>query len=129
MCIRDSGLTNALDSIERGGRRQGRIDVIGRHLATGGASSLVQIEVHDDGQGPPPVGDRVFEHGFTTREGGSGIGLAVARSIVARAGGRISLEPRVGPPCASGAPTLAPGAVLRVVWPVRDPGAPIGRGG
>ncbi len=121
-----NAITNALDSIEqraqRTGLRQGRIDILGQRLATGGASSLVQIDITDDGIGPPPVGDRVFEHGFTLRPGGSGIGLAVAHSIVSRAGGRISLEPRLGPPCGNGMPTIVPGAVLRIVWPARDPG-------
>lgn len=124
-----NGITNALDSIEQRirqmGVKEGRIDIVGQRLATGGAASLVQIEIRDDGLGPPAVGERVFEHGFSARPGGSGIGLAVARSIVNKAGGRISLEARTGMPCASGRPTPAGGAVLRVVWPARDAGAEV----
>ena len=124
-----NGITNAMDSIEQrirqGGEKHGRIDIVGQRLATGGAASLVQIDILDDGIGPPAVGERVFEHGFTGRPGGSGIGLAVAKSIVTKAGGRITLEARHGTPCGSGAPNLTGGAVLRVVWASRDPGTQV----
>lgn len=121
-----NGITNGLDSIEerarRTGTRHGRVDIVGQRLATGGAASLVQIEITDDGIGPPGVGDQVFEHGYTNRPGGSGIGLSVARSIVQRAGGRIGLEARHGTPCGNGAAIEVAGAILRIVWPSRDPG-------
>jgi PAS domain S-box-containing protein len=39
--------------------------------------------VEDDGPGiPPDRRERVFEHGFTTREDGSGYGLSIVRTIV-----------------------------------------------
>lgn len=113
-----NAITNALDSIEQrtaaGGPPGGLVEISGHRLATGGAASLVQIDIIDDGAGPPKDTHRAFEHGFTTRPNGSGIGLSIARSIVDRAGGRIALDPRKD----------APGARLRIVWPARQPASP-----
>jgi PAS domain S-box-containing protein len=41
------------------------------------------LYVEDDGPGVPESDrDRVFDHGYTTREGGSGYGLSIVRTIV-----------------------------------------------
>jgi len=76
-------------------------------LATGGSAgrtievrawaeeSCVVLEVLDDGPGPVPGTEaRAFEHGFTTRAGSSGIGLAFVRSLVNEAGGGAELRAR-----------------------------------
>lgn len=51
------------------------------------------IRVRDSGRGVKPSdADRIFEPFFTTRHGGTGLGLALVKSIVQRHGGRVSLR-------------------------------------
>jgi len=60
-------------------------------------SEDVEIVVRDTGPGIVP-GDlpRIFEAGFSTRPGSSGLGLAVCRRILEQHGGSISVESRHG---------------------------------
>lgn len=51
------------------------------------------IEVEDDGPGPPPS-DNLFVPFFTTKPGGSGIGLALARQIAEAHEGGVTLAAR-----------------------------------
>lgn len=81
-------LVNALDAVDRGGRIS-----IG---AAPGPDGGVDFAVADDGPGVPPgLAERIFEPFFTTKEvgRGTGLGLAVARRIVAAHGGDLFLEP------------------------------------
>ena len=57
----------------------------------------VVIEVEDTGPGIPPEHlDRIFEPYFTTKEGGTGLGLALAHKIIQDHHGRIRVESGVG---------------------------------
>ncbi|HVY62071.1 MAG TPA: ATP-binding protein, partial [Planctomycetota bacterium] len=103
-------LLNAAQAIEGGG---GRIEV-----ATRAAGSAVELVVADSGGGIAPADvERVFEPFFTTRPGGTGLGLYVCWGIVERHGGRIEVasEPGRGArftvrlPAASGAFARAAG--------------------
>jgi signal transduction histidine kinase len=56
------------------------------------------LRVRDDGPGvPPEVGERLFEPFFSTKPGGTGLGLAVSRQIALRHGGSLSLVAAQGP--------------------------------
>ena len=72
--------------------RPGTADVAG--LSYG---PYVKIEIEDEGDGMPEyVRERIFEICFTTKAGGSGIGLATAKSIMDQHGGRIAVKSVAG---------------------------------
>jgi signal transduction histidine kinase len=55
-----------------------------------GGSGEVTVEVWDDGPGvAPEAGPRVFEPFFSTKDGGTGMGLAIADAVVDELGGRL----------------------------------------
>jgi signal transduction histidine kinase len=58
---------------------------------------MALISISDNGKGiPTDLRQRIFEPQFTTKESGSGLGLAMARQIILQAGGRIWFESEAG---------------------------------
>jgi signal transduction histidine kinase/DNA-binding response OmpR family regulator len=84
-------LFNAADAMVDGGR----IEITTR---VGSSARTAEVELRDTGTGmPESVRARIFEPFFSTKgPKGSGLGLAVAYSIIARRGGRIEVESQVG---------------------------------
>jgi signal transduction histidine kinase len=78
---------NAFEAMPQGGRL-----VLGARNVDGEAPR-VRVTVEDSGSGVPAAQhERIFRLFATTKSGGTGVGLAVARKIVERHGGTLTLE-------------------------------------
>lgn len=65
--------------------------------AAGGGAPLVEIEISDRGPGIARAHlGRLFVPGFTTKETGSGVGLAIAERVITAHHGRIAVESTEG---------------------------------
>jgi signal transduction histidine kinase/ActR/RegA family two-component response regulator len=85
-------LINARDAMPGGGT----IEVCAENIP-GNPDPQVRISIRDYGCGiPPDVLRQIFDPYFTTKAGGSGLGLATAYAIVGKHGGRISVESTPG---------------------------------
>ena len=81
-------ILNAADALQ--GQAGGRVSVMARSFDGG-----VRILVEDNGAGvPSAIAEQIFEPFFTTKEvgKGTGLGLSVCQSLVAAAGGSLSLD-------------------------------------
>jgi signal transduction histidine kinase len=79
---------NALEAMPGGG-------TLALELANGGPNATISIT--DSGPGiAPEMGERIFNMHFTTKEGGTGIGLHVARAVVESSGGEIRVSSQPG---------------------------------
>jgi len=100
-------MVNALESQPEGGRLNIRSG-LSRSSELGGL--VVSLHFKDEGQGVlPEVRDRIFEPFFSTKVGGSGIGLAMASQAVQDSMGDLYLEPSL---------TAESGAEFVVVLPL-----------
>ena len=76
--------------------------------ASRGGGSLA-IEIRDSGEGiAPDKIEQMFDVFFTTREGGTGLGLPIARRIIEEHGGSLELSSRLGS-----------GTIARITLPLR----------
>lgn len=84
---------NAIESIEG----DGRVTIRLRRRTFANEDDDAVIEVSDTGCGiPPEIRRRMFEPLFTTKRGGTGVGLAAVRRTAAAYHGRITFKTRVG---------------------------------
>jgi len=101
-------IDNAIDAVGDGGS----VEVSARRQ-----DGAVVVRVVDDGPGiPPEVRERIFEPFFTTKPQGdaTGLGLAIARTLVGQHEGEIEVESRAGRTefrvtLPAGAPAVSPG--------------------
>jgi PAS domain S-box-containing protein len=109
-------VTNALDAMPSGGAlvlRAGWSEADGLGSSRAGLGRRVAIEIGDSGGGiPAAVVDRVFNPFFSTKDGGTGLGLALTQRIVDDHGGSIDVRSTPGV-----------GTTFRLVLPVM-PDAP-----
>lgn len=81
-------LKNAIQAIND--QPEGRIDI----LAYCNESEEIWIEIKNNGPAiPPEIAEHIFIPFFTTKEGGSGIGLSISRQIMRLSGGSLALLP------------------------------------
>jgi signal transduction histidine kinase len=84
---------NAMDAIEAAG--SGERQIIGRTTVLVGGS-LAQVSIEDSGPGiARDKEQQIFEPFFSTKDGGMGMGLSIARTIVESHGGEIWAENEV----------------------------------
>jgi len=58
-------------------------------------NATIKVSIADSGSGiPADKLQKIFEPFFTTKEKGTGVGLAIARTIIERSGGEMSAENR-----------------------------------
>ncbi len=61
------------------------------------AGKYVMLSIADQGEGiPEKYYSRIFDPYFTTKENGSGLGLATSQSIIQRHGGYLTFDSRIG---------------------------------
>jgi signal transduction histidine kinase len=85
--VLQSLITNALDAMPRGGELE----------VTTRVAERAEIVIRDHGEGiAPEQMENVFKPFFTTKARGVGLGLPLARRMVERMGGELSLESRRG---------------------------------
>jgi signal transduction histidine kinase len=81
-------IVNSLEAMQEVAPERRRITISSDH-----SNGLVRVTVRDFGVGLPGDNpDKVFNHFFSTKADGMGMGLAIARSIVEAHGGELTAE-------------------------------------
>ncbi|HTV81482.1 MAG TPA: ATP-binding protein, partial [Acidobacteriaceae bacterium] len=104
-------IANAIDAMREGG-----VLSVSTHKVLNGSQDGIQIAIQDSGHGIEAAHlSRIFEPFFTTKGNlGTGIGLWVARELVDRRGGKISI--------ASGTTPHHSGTTVTIFLPLAHPG-------
>lgn len=95
-------VTNAFEALQRSGRAGGTVRIRTRivrdaRLIDGPVRQAASVEVEDDGPGvPEALQEQIFYPLVTTRAEGTGLGLALVKSVVEGVGGVVQLESRPG---------------------------------
>lgn len=99
MLLREALLNVVSNAAEACAAAQGEVSVRVRAIGAPGGSTapLVELVISDTGPGIPRAHlSRLFVPGFTTKETGSGVGLAIAERVVAAHHGRITVDSEEG---------------------------------
>ena len=91
----DNLILNAVHAMLTGGilSIEASSTTLANSAVPGECSAGIRIKIGDSGPGiPSEVLDRIFDPFFTTKEGGTGLGLAVARRIVRQHNGTLQVE-------------------------------------
>jgi signal transduction histidine kinase len=99
MLLREALLNVVSNAAEACSPSDGNVAVRVRPVASPGASTapIIEIVVADTGPGIPRAHlGRLFVPGFTTKETGSGVGLAIAERVVSAHHGRITVDSEEG---------------------------------
>jgi signal transduction histidine kinase len=99
MLLREALLNVISNAAEACAPAGGEVAVRVRSVASpaGGTAPIVELVVADTGPGIPRAHlGRLFVPGFTTKETGSGVGLAIAERVVAAHHGRITVDSEEG---------------------------------
>jgi two-component system sensor histidine kinase AtoS len=121
-------VANALDAMPNGGRlvlragwSEGLEALASRHAA--GAARRVAVEVEDTGVGiAADAVDRIFNPFFSTKDGGTGLGLSLTHKIVEDHGGAIDVRSTPG----AGTTLRVVLALMPDIPPDPGPAAPVG---
>ena len=104
--VLDSLLSNLLENCRQHGGPGVKVEVTVRRAASpradGPGQGPVEVWVRDDGPGISEANAaRIFDPFFTTarERGGTGLGLAVSRTLLRGHGGELTLEPSTGGAC------------------------------
>jgi PAS domain S-box-containing protein len=90
---------NARDAMPKGGRLVVRTEMVegSANGVTTAAAGWARLSVEDNGQGmAKELQARIFDPFFSTREHGTGLGLAVVQQIVTSCGGRVEVRSTPG---------------------------------
>jgi signal transduction histidine kinase len=99
MLLREALLNVVSNAAEACAASKGDVTVRVRSVVSpaGSTAPLVEIVIADTGPGIPRAHlGRLFVPGFTTKETGSGVGLAIAERVVAAHHGRITIDSEEG---------------------------------
>ena len=129
LLLREALLNVVSNAAEACAPAGGEVAVRARALAQpgGGAAPIVELVIADTGPGIPRAHlGRLFVPGFTTKETGSGVGLAIAERAVVAHHGRITLDSEEGrgTTITITLPTDKPGLSAVPLWATAERGVP-----